>query len=288
MDRKPSSGKSPQKPPAGRRGGTTGDAKRPSGAPRSRPKPRASGPKQPGVRLQKLIADAGIASRRKAEELILAGRVTVNGAVVTELGSRALPGRDRVELDGEALKTTDHDHVYLMMHKPRGTLCSAGEAEGRDSIYRLLPEGLPRVFSVGRLDVQSEGLLLLTNDGDLSHKLLAPRSHVAKEYDVKVQGALEAAAVERLQGGIVLDGHRTLPVVIELDRRTKTNTWYKFTLLEGKNRQIRRMCDAVNVNVLRIRRVRFGPLVLGTLPIGEVRPLTPREIDALREAVADA
>lgn len=293
--------KRPGKPPTERprKAGATKPARpRPPGATTTAAGATRSGARRPampktdaattvGVRLQKLIAEAGISSRRKAEELILAGRVSVNGKVVTELGARALPGRDTVELDGEALKTTDVEHVYLMMHKPRGTLCSAGEAEGRDSIYRLLPPGLPRVFSVGRLDVQSEGLLLLTNDGDLSHKLLAPRSHVAKEYDVKVQGELEAASIERLQSGIVLDGHRTLPVVIELDRRSRTNTWYRFTLLEGKNRQIRRMCDAVNVNVLRIRRVRFGPLVLGTLPIGELRLLAPGEIEALREAVAD-
>ncbi|GMV43591.1 MAG: pseudouridine synthase [Myxococcales bacterium] len=247
--------------------------------------PRRAVPKTPGVRLQKLIAEAGIASRRAAEELITAGRIAVNGTVVTELGSRAIPGRDVVTLDGERLSVEAPSHIYVMMHKPRGTLCSAGEAEGKDSIYRLLPPGLPRVFSVGRLDVQSEGLLLLTNDGDLSHKLLHPKSHVAKEYDVKVQGELDAKAIERLQAGIVLDGRRTLPAVIELDRRTKTNAWYRFTLMEGRNRQIRRMCDAVRVNVLRIRRVRFGPLTLGTLPIGEVRMLSDREIEALRAAV---
>lgn len=277
MDRPNDTGarsKRPGKPVASK--GTT----KPKAAPK-----KANAPKTPGVRLQKLISEAGITSRRAAETLITAGRIAVNGKVITELGSRAVPGRDEVTLDGERLRIEAPEHVYVMMHKPRGTLCSAGEAEGRDSIYRLLPPGLPRVFSVGRLDVQSEGLLLLTNDGDLSHRLLHPTSHVAKEYDVKVQGALDPKAIERLEAGIMLDGRRTMPAVIEMDRRTKTNAWYRFTLMEGRNRQIRRMCDSVNVNVLRIRRVRFGPLTLGSLPVGEIRLLDEREVEALRAAI---
>jgi 23S rRNA pseudouridine2605 synthase len=174
--------------------------------------------------------------------------------------------------------------VYFMMNKPRGTLCSAGEAEGKDSIYKLLPPGLPRVFSVGRLDVQSEGLLLLTNDGDLSHRLTHPKSHVPKVYDVKVQGQLDDRARERIERGLVLDGRRTLPVVVEVDRHSQSNTWYRFTLLEGRNRQIRRMCEAVGVNVLRIRRVQIGPLQLGSLPLGAVRPLEEPEVAALQRA----
>ena len=258
-------------PPKRRRGGAAA-------------KPEA--PRDGAIRLQKIVSSAGITSRRKAEDLILAGRIAVNGKVVTELGVRADPVRDVVTLDGERLRQNTEDLVYLMMHKPRGTLCSASDAEGRDSVYRLLPPGLPRVFSVGRLDVQSEGLLLLTNDGDLSHRLTHPRHHVPKQYDVKIQGVLTPDAHRRIEEGIVLDGRPTLPVVVEADRRAEKNAWYRFTLLEGRNRQIRRMCEAVGARVLRIRRIRIGPLWLGDLPLGAVRRLEPFEVSALERAVA--
>lgn len=255
----------------------------------------------PLERLQKIIAAAGIASRRKAEELLTQGRVTVNGQVITELGSKADPERDHIKVDGKLLRGPER-HIYLLLNKPKGYVTTVSDPEGRPTVMSLLRNVGERVYPVGRLDYLSEGLLLLTNDGELAHKLTRAASHVPKTYLVKISGRADESDIEKLRRGIRIGsrpshGHqtngkraqpwqdrmkpvRTAPAEVRLLREAD-NPWYEVTLIEGKNRQIRRMFEEIGHHVEKIRRVRYGPLSLDVEP-GQVRELTPREVESLK------
>jgi 23S rRNA pseudouridine2605 synthase len=245
----------------------------------------------PEERLQKIIAAAGIASRRKAEELITQGRVSVNGHIASELGSKADPSADRITVDGKPLHLPDQ-HVYLLLNKPRGYVSTASDPEGRPTVLDLVKSVRARVFPVGRLDYASEGLLLLTNDGELTQKLTHASSHVPKTYLVKVSGKPSDDAIEKLRRGIRIGGApnpkfrarlkavTTAPAHIKLFR-AGDNPWYEVTLIEGRNRQIRRMFEQVGHNVEKIKRVRYGALELNVEP-GQFRHLTGAEVSALR------
>lgn len=239
-------------------------------------------------RLQKIIAAAGITSRRKAEELITSGRVVVNGQPVTQLGQKADPERDHIRVDGKLL-TSPAQKVYLMLNKPKGYITSVSDPEGRPTVMKLVQGLRARVYPVGRLDWASEGLLLMTNDGELANALTRATSHVPKIYQVKVSGRPEESAIAKLRSGVTLveDGRKprtvkTSPAKIKL-LRDAPNPWYEVTLTEGRNRQIHRMFEKIGHHVEKIKRVGYGPLTLD-IELGAVRQLSPREISALQRA----
>ena len=237
------------------------------------------------IRLQKVIADAGVASRRKAEELIRQGRVTVNGRVSTEMGLKVDPAQDHVKVDGRHLKPAA-PKAYVIMNKPKGvltTLEGSGMAD-RPTVQHLLRGIKQRVFPVGRLDYDTEGMLLLTNDGELAQRLLHPRYHVSKTYLVKVKGVLEDAQLRALEAGVRISDGMTGPAHVKKVRRTDENSWIELTIYEGRTHQVKRMLEAVGHPVLKLKRLRFGPLTLGTLPIGSYRFLTDPEIHRLKTA----
>lgn len=232
-------------------------------------------------RLQKLIATAGIASRRHAEELIVAGRVTVNGEVVRELGTKADPERDHIKVNGKLInpQLKARDKVYVLLNKPKGYLSSVSDPEGRPLVTELLPPALGRLYPVGRLDFNTEGLLLLTNDGDFTNYVTAARNRVEKVYEVKVKGVPADGAIQRLRKGIVLDdGTRTAPAKIDKRNETQTNAWYEVLLHQGRNQQVRRMFELIGHSVLKLRRVRIGFLNDEGLKPGHWRYLLPGEV----------
>ena len=242
-------------------------------------------------RLQKIIAAAGIASRRKAEELITQGRVAVNGTVVSELGAKADAARDHIRVDGKLLHGAEQK-VYLMLNKPKGYVTTVSDPEGRPTVMQLVKSHRERLYPVGRLDYGSEGLLLMTNDGELANRLTKASAHVAKTYEVKVSGRVPAEAVAKLRAGVYLPQEpgkaakavKTAPCEIRLLREAE-NPWYEITLVEGRNRQIRRMFEQVGHHVEKIKRVRFGPLVLN-VETGEYRELSRKEVGMLKSPTA--
>jgi 23S rRNA pseudouridine2605 synthase len=240
----------------------------------------------PSERLQKIIAAAGIASRRKAEELISSGRVQVNGQVMSELGSKADPETDHIRVNGKLLHGGQR-HVYLLLNKPKGYVTTMSDPEKRPTVMELIRGVKERVYPVGRLDYASEGLLLMTNDGELAHRLMKAASHVAKTYVVKVAGAPSEDAIAKLRAGVSIatdDGKRvkTGPAGVRIVKEA-ANPWYEITLVEGRNRQIRRMFEKVGHHVEKIKRVRYGPLTLD-VPPGKFRPLTLLEVSRLKLA----
>ncbi len=239
-------------------------------------------------RLQKILAAAGIASRRKAEEFISAGRVAVNGAIVTELGTKADPAKDKITVDGKPVQSAQQ-FVYLLLNKPKGYVTTTSDPDGRPTVMQLLGDIRERVYPVGRLDYASEGLLLLTNDGELAQRLTKAASHVPKTYHVKISGKPTDQAIQRLRNGVTiqLDDRRRVklsPTKIRL-LENAPNPWYEITLIEGRNRQIRRMFEAVGHLVEKIKRVQLGPLTLD-IPPGKYRRLRDQEIRALKNAGA--
>ncbi|MER3405750.1 MAG: pseudouridine synthase [Chloroflexota bacterium] len=234
------------------------------------------------IRLQRFLSMAGVASRRDAEELIRAGRVTVNG-VRAELGMKVNPETDRVEVDGKPVRLRTR-HYYLALHKPPGYLSTLEDPQGRKTIVDLLPAALraERLYPAGRLDNDSEGLMLLTTDGEWAHRVMHPSHGHEKEYLVLVSGRPERHALQRLEEGIELDGEKTAPAQIVVRRTDGRNTWLTVVLREGRKRQIRRMFEAIGHPVLRLIRQRIGPVRLGRLKPGQYRPLTPRERQVLR------
>jgi 23S rRNA pseudouridine2605 synthase len=256
-------------------------------------------------RLQKILAAAGVASRRKAEELIADGRVSVNGNIVKELGSKANLQTDEIKVDGERI-TGPERHLYIMLYKPREFVTTVSDPEGRATVMDLVRDVRERIFPVGRLDYHSEGLLLLTNDGDLMQQLTATSSHVPKTYLVKVSGQPNEEELQRLRDGIKLPAEpsmtkgrgrkragesrrsfavRTLPAKVAIVREGD-NPWYEITLTEGRNRQIRRMFEEIGHHVEKIKRVRYGPLELNVEP-GKWRMLSPTEVGKLRASLME-
>ncbi len=236
-------------------------------------------------RLQKLIAAAGLASRRHAEELIEAGEVTVNGEVVRELGTKADPARDHIKVRGRLINPLleSREKTYVLLNKPRGYLSALSDPEGRPLVSELVPQALGRLHPVGRLDFNTEGLLILTNDGDLTNYVTSARNHVPKVYEVKVKGVPPEEQVARLRRGIRLDdGVKTAPAQITKTGETKTNAWFEVVLREGRNQQIRRMFDAVGHSVIKLRRVRIGHVNAEGILIGQWRHLTPAEVKGLK------
>src|SRR5579863_4988643 len=231
-------------------------------------------------RLQKILSQAGVASRRKAEALIVEGRVTVNGETVTELGSKADLEQDHIKVDGQALRAPKR-HVYLALNKPKGCVTTISDPEGRETVLHLMRGVKERVFPVGRLDYASEGLLLLTNDGEFAHRITAPTSHVTKVYVVKVNGALTADQEKMFREGIPLHGRKTAPAELK-QIKAGTNPWYEVKLREGRQNQIRIMFKHFGKLVEKLRRVKIGFLELDVAP-ARYRSLTPKEVEKFRK-----
>jgi 23S rRNA pseudouridine2605 synthase len=237
-------------------------------------------------RLNKLLAHAGLGSRRHCEELITAGRVSIDGQTVRDLGTKVDPAERRVAVDGRPLRL--ERHVYWLVNKPRGYLCTNADPAGRPRVIDLVPHISQRVYTVGRLDEESEGLVMLTNDGDLANRLLHPRFGVEKTYLVQVAGRPTREDLQKLLKGVWLsEGHVRARHVRRL-RQQGASTWLEIVLTEGKNREIRRMLARLGHKVLHLRRVGFGPIPLGRLRSGKSRPLMGRELAALRDAPASS
>jgi 23S rRNA pseudouridine2605 synthase len=240
-------------------------------------------------RLQKIIAHAGFASRREAEAMIRDGRVTVNGRVVTELGSKADAARDHVKVDGKLI-TRPEPHRYILLYKPKEVMTTVDDPQGRKTVIQLVKGVRERIYPVGRLDFHSEGLILLTNDGDLAFKVSHPQHGSVKTYHVKVRGIPEERLVDKLQRGITIDGKRTLPCEIARMKTTgrstgrgddEGNSWFEVRLREGRTQQIRKMFQAVGHPVSKLRRVAIGPISDPNLTPGDWRELTAREVKML-------
>lgn len=236
-------------------------------------------------RLQKIISRSGTASRRKAEALIIEGRVAVNGKPVTELGTRADRSKDVITIDGEAIASPEN-RVYVILNKPAGCICSRTDPENRSTVIELLKDIEERIYPVGRLDYDTEGLLVLTNDGEFSQQLQHPSSNIPRTYQVKVKSVPTEEDLERLRKGIIIDRIKTNPAKIKIVSKTHKNTWLEVILWEGRNRQIKKMFESIGHRTLRIIRTQFGPLSLKNLPAGTYRYLNKREISAVRQATA--
>lgn len=237
----------------------------------------------PEERLQKILSQAGVASRRHAEQMIVEGRVTVNGAVVSQLGSKADLERDSIKADGRLVRPPKR-LVYLALHKPNNTVTTVSDPQGRTTVMDLLRGVKERVYPVGRLDYHSEGLLLLTNDGDLSNAIMSAASHLPKTYLVKVNGRLTSDQEEQFRHGVPLSGVRTKPAGLKILHDAE-NPWYEVRLFEGRNQQIRTMFKHFGRLVEKLKRVRIGPLELGPLKPGQFRPLSGQEVEKLKRAV---
>lgn len=231
-------------------------------------------------RLQKIIAHAGIASRRAAEELINNGEVTINGEVVTELGTKADPAKDHIKVRGKLINTRlqNRENVYILLNKPKGYLSSAADPEGRKLVTDLV-KGFGRLHPVGRLDYNSEGLIILTNDGDFTN-LIASSKKIPKVYEVKVKGIPTEVAIRKLRRGVLLeDGFRTAPADIKTLKPTDKNGWYEVMLYQGHNQQIRKMFDAIGHSVVKLRRTKIGHVADDALRVGEHRKLSLQEVE---------
>lgn len=239
------------------------------------------------MRLQKALARAGIASRRASERLIVDGRVTVNGAVVTKLGTSIDPARDVVKVDGKRLPSEPRGAIFLLLNKPRGYVTTASDPEGRPTVMDLVTGLGRRVFTVGRLDFASEGLLLLTDDGDLARDLMRPASGVPKTYLAKVRGQPSREELDRLCRGVTIAGRRTLPARARI-ARPGPSAWIEVTVVEGRKHQVRNMLEAIGHPVQRLRRIRYGGVELGDLASGRFRELTAEEVRRLRRACQSA
>lgn len=238
------------------------------------------------IRLQKILSAAGVASRRASEQMILEGRVTVNGETVRELGTKADPARDAIKVDGRRVKTAIANR-YIVLYKPKGYVTTRKDPEGRRTVMDLIGEG-DYIYPVGRLDYDSEGLLLMMTDGDLAAKLMHPRHEVEKVYEVIVKGAPDPEALDKLRKGVFIEGGRTSPAHVHAGSTVKGHkptTKLTITIHEGRNRQIRKMCSAVGLPVWELRRIRMGPIGLGRLKPGQWRDLTPDEVRRLKSSV---
>lgn len=236
------------------------------------------------MRLQKFLAHAGVASRRAAEELIVRGRVRVNGKVMKELGT-SVGEHDRVDVDGERIELAQ-EFTYLVLHKPPSVMTTMRDPQGRRTIANLIPQGLPRVVPVGRLDFDTSGVMLLTNDGEMAYVLTHPRFGVDKTYRVLVRGRLLPDQVKEILEGVLLEDFRAAGAQLRVVAVRKDSSVVDLTIHEGKNRQVRRMLEAVDHPVVALERLRFGPISLGSLPLGATRAVTQKELAALRSLAA--
>jgi 23S rRNA pseudouridine2605 synthase len=240
------------------------------------------------VRLQKILSEAGVASRRTAEQLMREGRVSVNGRTVTELGTKADAERDDIRVDGRRVRAAERKR-YLLLNKPRGYVSTRSDPQRRPTIIDLLKGVREYIYPVGRLDFDSEGLLLLTNDGDLAARLTHPSHQVERVYEARVRGIPERRTLERLASGVTIEGRRTAPAKARLlrafDAASGSQALIELTLHEGRKHQVRLMCEAVGHPVVRLRRVRIGPISDPDLKPGAFRELTPHEVARLRRAV---
>ncbi|RRD47526.1 pseudouridine synthase [Tessaracoccus sp. OH4464_COT-324] len=236
-----------------------------------------------GIRIQKVLAQAGIASRRASEELIMEGRVEVNGKLAV-LGQRVDPERDRIRVDGSRIPAP-RKHTYLVLNKPRGVVSTMEDPEGRRTLADFVPPRSGRLFHVGRLDTQTEGLIILTNDGEFANRLAHPRYEVKKTYLVEAAGVVEPKTLQRLEKGVKLDDGPVRPDRVKLVAQTETRSMLRVTLHEGRNRVVRRMMEAVGHPVDRLSRIAIGPIRLGQLAPGEVREVTSEELGKLLDIV---
>jgi 23S rRNA pseudouridine2605 synthase len=231
-------------------------------------------------RLQKILSMAGLASRRAAETMITDGRVAVNGKVVTELGTKADPDADRITLDGKPVAIS-RKRIYLVLNKPAGYVTTLSDPDGRPVVTELVKNVKERLFPVGRLDFNTEGLLLMTNDGEWANRLAHPSHEVEKEYLVKIRGDLGPEKIARLTEGVQLEDGWTAPAKVEIVRVLEKNVWFTITIHEGRYRQVRRMCEALGLPLVKLKRVRYGNILLGELKAGEYRLLEPSEAKRL-------
>lgn len=232
------------------------------------------------MRINKYIADAGIASRRKADELIRSGQVKVNGAVLTQPGYDVQDG-DEVIVSGQKLFHREQPKVYYMLNKPVGCITSVHDEKGRPTVMDCMAEIEERIYPVGRLDYQTSGLLFLTNDGDFAYRLTHPKHEVGKTYVLRAEGSLSHRQLQRLRSGVDIGGFRTSPAEVRVLKCNKHSTVLEMTIHEGKNRQIRRMLEAVGSRVIELERIAYGNIVLGHLKPGHFRKLNPSEVDYL-------
>lgn len=232
------------------------------------------------MRINKFLADKGIASRRHADEMIQAGRVTINGVLAT-LGAN-VEENDVVAFDGKLIETSEKKEEYYIMNKPKGVVCTVSDDRGRKTVMDFLPEGVGRVFPVGRLDYETEGLLILTNDGDLAFRLTHPATEIPKTYMARIEGTLTEKDLNPIRSGVELDGVLTKKCKAHITETNKAYTKVEITITEGRNRQVRRMFEAIGKNVMLLRRVSIGQLKLRGLDRGEIRPLSEMEIAYLK------
>jgi len=238
-------------------------------------------------RIQKILAKAGIASRREAERMVLEGRVMVNGRVIDTLGLKTDPLKDAIKVDGERL-TGFEPKMTLLLNKPRGYLATVKDPKGRPTVMDLLKHLKLRIYPVGRLDLDAEGLLLLTNDGELANRLAHPKFSIPRTYLVKVGGVPEGKELARLKRGVMLEDGRARVVACSILRHKEKNSWVQVVVTEGRNRLVKRMFLAIGHPVLKLKRIQFGPIQLGDLPFGQFRHLTAEEMAKLKKLMADS
>lgn len=230
------------------------------------------------IRLQKVIADCGITSRRKAEEMILEGRVKVNGLITDTLGTKVDPSKDAIQVDGQAIDLSQVQKLYIVLHKPRGVVTTVTDPEGRPTVMDYCKTISERIYPVGRLDYLSEGLLILTNDGDLTHKVTHPSFDITKVYEVKVFGAVTEPILKTLRAGVQLEEGFVKPKSVRVIKQLPNKTWLEFRLCDGKNREIRRLCEACGVIVDKLKRVAIENLTIDGIAPGKYQYFTKREI----------
>lgn len=234
------------------------------------------------LRLQKYLADCGVASRRASEKLISDGRISVNGEIVTQMGFIVDEENDEVKFDGRIVKPVSRK-IYIMLNKPAGYVTTVSDDKGRPTVLELVSDIQDRLFPVGRLDYDTEGLLILTNDGDLTYKITHPKNQIKKTYVAEVTGNITMETINSLRRGVVIDGYKTMPAEVEVVGATKLGTKLEITITEGKNRQVRKMFESCGCIVKRLKRIREAGLLLGHLPTGKWRKLSQSEINMLKK-----
>jgi 23S rRNA pseudouridine2605 synthase len=239
---------------------------------------KQASPTELDIRLQKYIADCGITSRRKAEIMIREGRVTINGEVITELGTKVNIGNDIVMVDGHLADLQAVEPIYLMLHKPRGFVTTLSDPEGRETVMNLVKEISERIYPIGRLDYLSEGLLLMTNDGEVANMIMHPKYNVTKVYEVKVFGSVTETILNKLRAGAYLDEGLVKPTSVRVIKQLPTKTWLEFRLNEGRNREIRRLCEAVGLTVDKLKRLAIGGLSIEGVAPGNFRLMSKQQL----------